>query len=316
MTKPNFMKISTNKTKINNRLNALVDEKNPTKIRKYLTNLANAFREEREQNGGKNINSLLDNNANDSYFSGAIHAANAMTCKHPDRNIEQVKFWGLGYSSDDESKIAKVPFDEPTKYMFANIAGNDVDTRRDWLKENNIQIVQNFEANNTKQIRDQFVNIMNNLYDMNVSQKELVQYLNTTPDLLKGILASAHWQRSGSPFKSEIEYAGLGTVAHTSNKGNLYTFDKNQMQHALTPFINSSYTENAGEHSELILPSKKIIPFSELNNLDNIIRREKLSAKGDPREIDYNSPFNPENASRGIRELGGTKPGLDFYDNQ
>ncbi len=316
MARTNFNRILANKAQIENKLKALVQEQDPNKIRKYLTMMANAFREERDKNGGKNINFLLDNNANDSYYSGAIHAANAMTCKHGDRNVDAVRFWGLGYSSDDESKLGNVPFNEPEKYMFANIAGNEVDARKNWLKANDILIVQSFEEGNTALIREQYLNIMNELRDMNVSQKELVQYLNTTPDLLQGILASAHWQRSGSPFKSEIEYAGLGTVTRTKNRGGLYAFDKNQMQHALTPFIHSSYAENAGEHSELILPSGKIIPFSELDNLDKIIRRDKLAAKGDPQEIDYDSPFMPENVRAGIRELGGKRPGLDEYDNQ
>lgn len=116
---------------------------------------------------------------------------------------------------------------------------------------------------------------------------------------------------------SEHEYAGLGIVHPFSNTGSKYKFDKNQMQHALTNFVDSTYKNNAGLFSNFKLRNGLIIPFEQKDEAEYLISRTKReeSRKGlDP--IDYESPFNPDNTLRPNQGHVKKTPGLDDYDSR
>ena len=317
MVTNNFVKIIMQKGRINNTLDAMLKEQNPEKVRKYIQKIANAFKEEYEANKGKNIHSLLDDNINESLFSGAIHTAHAMTCKKQERNIEDVAYWGLGFQSDDVHRLARVNYNEPNTFLNAKIAGCDVDERRAWLNKNNDLIIINYSGDDTDAIRAQFQDMLKNINNMNINREELKNMMNRAPALLQGILGSAVWYH-GKITPSESEYAGLGLVHnHHHNTGAQHEFSKNQMQHSHTTFVDATYNDNAGLFSNFRLRNGLLIPFNQKDEAEYLIKQERQAKRMEGLErVDYSSPYNPENAGIGIRELGGAKPSLDFYDNR
>ena len=317
MVTNNFVKIIMQKGRINNTLDAMLKEQNPEKVRKYIQKIANAFKEEYEANKGKNIHSLLDDNINESLFSGAIHTAHAMTCKKQERNIEDVAYWGLGFQSDDANRLARVNYNEPNNFLNAIIAGEEVDRRREWLKENNGLIIINYNEDDTNAIRAQFEDVLKNINNMNINKDELKNMIERAPALLQGLLGSAAWYH-GKITPSEKEYTGLGLVHdHHHNTGAQHEFSKNQMQHSLTTFVDAIYNDNAGLSSNFRLRNGLIIPFNQKDEAEYLIQQDRRAKRMEGQEpVDHDSPFNFENKDNiGIRVLGGKKPSLDEYDN-